>query len=431
MNFKVSDSRFFRTIVSRGLSSKMLRPHQFGFRLLGWLSVSCDWSQISAKRKLKETKDGCIYVPVDETKVVAKTPYSKNEASLSSFSIVDRLRSLSSECSSTSIEDRLRSNKSKPKEDVDVKSTFPPPIDFALNQDKRTIKAVSYARLREKKYFVDKTDLIRDIYMDEVDDKYIVFREREQNQRCFEGTKIMALVEKEADGTVKDGAIGFNNHIVIMADFALVQIKNLTFEEIKSGVKREFCRFLISQYSLNKEAEAEIMNLNASDSHFFRTIVSRVKDVLPQTTSAFVKRSVLMIIDNFDSPVLRILNREKSTELALEVMDFFNFMLSDQKELVGTVMPAYWCSVDSLDILSDTSSMLRYEMPLWTYHGDESLHFQYKVVLIYENLIRNLDTAYDTAYTYLLEAGYLTRVENTDPPTYRIVNGEARNLLAA
>ena len=33
--------------------------------------------------------------------------------------------------------------------------------------------------------------------------------------------------------------------------------------------------------------------------------------------------------------------------------------------------------------------------------------------------------------TYLLEAGYLTRIKNTDPPTYQIVNGEIRNLFAA
>lgn len=325
---------------------------------------------------------------------------------------------------------------------------------------------------------------------------------------------------------IEDRDIGFNHYIVIHADFGCVEVENLTLEQIKTEVTKEFCDFVRRQYSMSSEAMTVIQSLKANDREFFREIVSCIKATLPQTTPDSIKRSVLLIIDNFDAPALRILNIMKSTELALEVMGFFNFMLRDvsavtnrffdkiilfgthqpigmntksnlkkifvesypygkeevcskfffSAEDVKTILrnygeeeskvndlskicgqyniddkeyfhpgcivnyvnrskkqnryienPVYWSSLDSLDILADLSSILPYEMVLWTYREDQILNFNHRRVLIHENLMRR-DA--DTAYTYLLEAGYLTRIKDTKPPTYRIVNKEALNLFA-
>lgn len=67
---------------------------------------------------------------------------------------------------------------------------------------------------------------------------------------------------------------------------------------------------------MREEAETKIINLKASDSRFFDNIVSYVKAVLPQTNPDSGYRSVLWIIDNFDAPALRILDRLKSSGLA-------------------------------------------------------------------------------------------------------------------
>lgn len=331
---------------------------------------------------------------------------------------------------------------------------------------------------------------------------------------------------KDDKGNVQDGAIGFNRHIVIHADFGQVEVENLNLEEIKTEVTKEFCFSVGRLYSMSSEAMTVIRSLKTNDPEFFDEIVSRVKAALPQTTPDSVKLSIMLIIDNFDAPALRVLNKTRSIELALGVMGFFNFMLRDVStvtarffdkvllfgthqpigmktksnlkkilvemypygkaeicskfffsvEDVKTILkncgedenkvddlskicgqyniddeeyfhpgcivnyvnlpkeqnryvenPVYWSSLDSLDVLADLSSMLRYEMVLWTYGENQILNFNYQRVLIHENLMRS-DA--DTAYTYLLEAGYLTRIKDSTPPTYRIVNREALNLFA-
>lgn len=329
---------------------------------------------------------------------------------------------------------------------------------------------------------------------------------------------------KDDEGNVPDGAIGFNRHIVIHADFGKVEIENLNLEEIKTEVTKVFCLSLRRRYSMSSEAMTAIRSLKANDIEFFDEIVSRVKTALPQTTPVSVKLSIMLIIDNFDAPALRVLNKTKSIELALDVMSFFNFMLRDvssvtdrffdkvllfgthqpigmktksnlKKILVETYPyggicskfffsvedvkiilkncgedenkindlskicgqynihneehfhpgcivnyvnrsniqnphvenPVYWSSLDSLDVLGDLSSMLRYEMALWTSGENQILNFTYRRVLKYENLMRN---DVDTAYTYLLEAGYLTPIKDSTPPTYQIVHREALNLFA-
>lgn len=66
------------------------------------------------------------------------------------------------------------------------------------------------------------------------------------------------------------------------------------------------------------------MNLKASDSWFFDETVSCVKVGSPQTNANSVNRPIRLIIENFDTPALRILYRLKSTRLALKVIGFFD-----------------------------------------------------------------------------------------------------------
>lgn len=51
----------------------------------------------------------------------------------------------------------------------------PPPIDLTLNRDICAVAAVPYKELRKEKYFVDKSDLIREIYMAKNRAKYYCF----------------------------------------------------------------------------------------------------------------------------------------------------------------------------------------------------------------------------------------------------------------
>lgn len=328
----------------------------------------------------------------------------------------------------------------------------------------------------------------------------------------------MDFFEKENDD------IGFNQHVIVGADFGCVETENRTLDEIETGVTKEFCRYLRKLYSLGSEAMTVIESLKPDHAYFFLKIIDRVQEVLPPTTP---KRPALLIIDNFDAPALRLLKQTESTELARDVMSFFDWMLNDVRRLenklfdkvilfgthlpisfktnsllrkipvesypygrkeicsnfffsteevktllkkygedetkvtelaqicgqynieedeyfhpgcivnyltrqrtkkIGVENPVYWTSLDSLDVLPDTSSMLRYEMILWTYPNNQILHFKYQNVLDYEKLIKG---DRDTAFTYLLEAGYLTRKRDTDVEAgvYQIVNVEARNLF--
>lgn len=356
--------------------------------------------------------------------------------------------------------------------------------------------------------------------------------------RRFENTKIMTLANdkmhedtssttaKDQDTPtsakdpssvpLKDGIYGFNQHMILFADFASIQANST--EEVKREVIKALLRGLKALYSIKipLTLEEEILKQNPTSVSFFDDLLRFVEE------NNFAETAVV-VIDNFDAPVLRELNRTRSTHAAKALMAFFNQMLhivellpsfkrrgiikiiltgshypigmraahlvrfrideypygkygycrkfffgeEEVKTLIArfkkTVTPKeladcfgnyfirgqhyyhpgcvvnyfqeeendslsmYWCTTDSLDILTTASGIEKYEMLLWHLNPDQSITFEHHEVLEFENIAKDKNHA----FTYLLQGGYLTEVQpRTSPISYKVPNKEVRNIFA-
>lgn len=288
--------------------------------------------------------------------------------------------------------------------------------------------------------------------------------------RRFENTKIMTLAKEkmgrdtlmspEKDqstqslNSLKDSIYGFNERMILFADFGCIEAHNI--EELKREVIRKFLDALqdLCPIKLPSTTEEEFLKKNPTSISFFRDFLRLLEG------HKFGAETAVVVIDWYPysdhgyckkfffnaEEVKTLMSRFMETVTIEKLSDQFgNYFINGENYYhPGCVVnhfqrskdndspdfdALYWCTTDSLDILTTARSRIeKYEMLLWHLRPDQMISFQHQEVLKFDKIMNDRNHA----FTYLLQAGYLAIVQpKTHPVTYKKTNAEVRNIFTA